>query len=263
MKKIFVLIFLLICNLVTAYAHAGNLGIGIHAGYGTLEYEEEGRSESTQNVLFYGLSGEYTLKSNSSLFTGFVIDWGTGFDDDEQWRAGGTQMQSNDIRFFGQFYDVRFGFKGNYEDYYYRAYLAGGRDVLRFKRDGFRFTGPPLQPSGTEKIKLWRTSLGTGFGRRVGEWAFDGRIAYSLHPSGTVEYSAYPDIAFDTEGTCIDGGAGLATAITEKMGFYAGISYSLIELDESDVKMSGSEKVDFPGSTTEILVGMLNLTCAF
>jgi hypothetical protein len=33
-------------------ASAGNFGVGTHAGYGVLEYEEDGRSESTQNVLF-------------------------------------------------------------------------------------------------------------------------------------------------------------------------------------------------------------------
>jgi outer membrane autotransporter protein len=127
----------------------------------------------------------------------------------------------------------------------------------------FSFTGAPIQPSGTQKIKLWRTSLGAGAGRRIGGWALDGRIAYSLHPSGTVQYSAYPDIDFDTNGTCIDGGVGLAKVITDRMSFYAGISYSLIELDDSDVEKNGSEDVSFPCSTTEILVGMLNLTCAF
>ncbi len=248
---------------LSATAYAGNFGVGTHAGYGTLKYEEEGMSESTQNVLFYGLSGEYTLKSNSNLFTGFVIDWGTGFDDEEKWKDIGLQMQSNDIRFLGQFYDVRFGYKGGNSDYYYRLMVAGGWDMLKFKRDDFNFTGDPIQSSGTQKIKLWRTSLGAGAGRRIGDWALDGRIALSLHPSGTVEYSAYPGVDFDTEGTCIDGGVGLATGIMDRMSFYAGISYSLIELDESDTEKNGGDNVFFPGSTTEILVGMLNLTYAF
>ncbi|MBI4825413.1 MAG: hypothetical protein HY807_03195 [Nitrospirae bacterium] len=244
-------------------SYAGNFGVGTHAGYGALSHKEEGMSESNENVLFYGVSGEYTLKSNPHLFTGFVIDWGTGFYNDERWEDKGAQSQSNDIRFFGQFYEARLGYKNDFGDYYYRAFAAQGMDILRFKRDDFVFTGTPLQASGTEKLNLWRTSLGAGFGRRIGKWALDSRIAYSLHPSGRVEYSAYPGIDFDTKGTCIDGGVGLATSITDRMSFYAGISGSLIELDESDSKQFGSALVSFPGSTTEIWVGMLNLTYAF
>lgn len=244
-------------------SYAGNFGVGTHAGYGTLSHEEEGRSGSDQNVLFYGVSGEYTLKSAPHLFTGFVIDWGTGFYDKERWEDKGAQSQEDEIRFFGQFYDIRFGYKNDFGDYYYRVFVAEGMDILRFKRDDLIFTGAPLQSSGTEKLNLWRTSLGAGFGRRIGRWALDSRIAYSLHPSGRVRYSAYPGIDFETEGTCIDGGVGLATGITERMSFYAGVSGSLIELDESDSKQSGSETVSFPGSTTEIWVGMLNLTYAF
>jgi len=79
------------------------------------------------------------------------------------------------------------------DHYYYRVFAAGGWDLLRFKRDEFSFIGAPMQPSGTEKIQLWRTSLGIGMGRRIEGWALDGRIAYSLHPSGTVEYSSSVD----------------------------------------------------------------------
>lgn len=249
--------------LLSTVSNAGNFGAGSHAGYGNLSHKEEGMSDSNENVLFYGVSGEYTLQSNSHLFTGFVIDWGTGFYDEERWENKAAQSQSNDIRFFGQFYDIRFGYKNDLGDYYYRAFVAEGRDILRFKRDDFVFTGTPLQSSGTEKLNLWRTSLGAGFGRRIGKWALDSRIAYSLHPSGRVEYSAYPGMDFDTKGTCLDGGVGLATSITDRMSFYAGVSGSLIELDESDVKQAGSVNVSFPGSTTEIWVGMLNLTYAF
>lgn len=262
-KYLILLLSFSLLLLFSTASYAGNFGVGTHAGYGTLSHEEKGSSESDQNVLFYGVSGEYTLQSNPHLFTGFVIDWGTGFYDDEKWENKGAQSQSNDIKFFGQFYDVRFGYKNDFGDYYYRAFVAGGYDILRFKRDDFIFSGAPLQASGTETLNLLRTGIGAGFGRRIGKWALDSRIAYSLHPSGKVEYSAYPGIDFDTEGTCIDGGVGLATGITDRMSFYAGISGSLIELDESGSKQSGSALVSFPGSTTEIWVGMLNLTYAF
>lgn len=262
-NKYLILLLSFTILLLSSASYAGNFGAGTHTGYGTLSHEESGRSESSQNVLFYGVSGEYTLQSNPHLFAGFVIDWGTGFYDKERWENKGAQSQENDIRFFGQFYDVRFGYKNDYGDYYYRVFVAEGIDILRFKRDDFVFAGTPLQSSGTEKLNLWRTSLGAGFGRRIGKWALDSRITYSLHPSGRVEYSAYPGIDFETSGTCIDGGVGLATGITERMSFYAGVSGSLIELDESDVKQSGLGPVSFPGSVTEIWVGMLNLTYAF
>ncbi|MBI4844759.1 MAG: hypothetical protein HY809_10680 [Nitrospirae bacterium] len=240
-------------------SRAENLGIGAHAGYGTLSHKEGDRSESLQKVLFYGISGEHSLKNNPHFFTGFVIDWGTGFYDDERWEKRGSQSQSNDIRFFGQFYEARLGYKNDYGDYYYRAFIAEGMDILRYKRDDFIFSGIPLQESGTEKINLWRTSLGAGLGKKIGKWTLDSRIAYSLHPSGRIKYSADHGTVFETQGTCVDGGIGLAIEVAANLGLYAGISYSLIKLDENN----GSSALTFPGSETEILLGMLNVTYSF
>ncbi len=124
--------------------------------------------------------------------------------------------------------------------------------------------GSNVSGTSIEDFSLWRLGGGFGIGYKLdNKWAVDARGSYGYYVRGTVENSSYPDISFDTNGTCLDGGIGIARELTEKLNFYAGVSYTLIELDESDVQRSGSTLVVFPNSSTEIMGVVVNLTYAF
>lgn len=275
LDKIAVFSISLIVILLGGNVHAGNFGIGAHSGYGVIKYEEEtdalGRdneSESTLNTILLGVSGEYSFVELNNFFAGLTTDWVFGLEDDERWDRDGNKFQTNDIKIFAQFYDARFGYKNSIDNLYYRIYISGGWDGFHFKRGSFVESG--LQKSGTvtEDISLWRTGGGIGVGYKFGKWALDGRAAYAYYPKGTVENSNFSRITFDTNGTCLDVGVGLARSITDKIGFYIGGSYSSIKLDESDVKRttdSDGNIVDvvFPNSRTQITAGVVNLTYAF
>ncbi len=64
---------------------------------------------------------------------------------------------------------------------------------------------------------------------------------------------------FDTNGTCLDMGLGIAKSVSEKVGFYAGGSYTLVKLDKSDERQGFVS----PDSRMQIIVGVINLTYAF
>ncbi len=270
MKKIFLISLLTACILLTGQSQAGNFGVGVHGGYGVIKYEEETsafgtdiESESTMNTMLFGISGEYSFKNLHNLFAAIVTDWTVGLDDRETWEFNDVKVQSNDINMSGQFYDARFGYKNGSETYYYRVHVSGGWDGLRFKRKDYIWRGVPITVNSTEDISLWRVGAGTGAGYKLGSWALDGRIAYSFHVKGRVENSALSDVTFKTKGTCLDGGVGAARQITDNTGFYAGISYSLFRLDESDVEQSAGIAVMYPASTTQLVVGVFNLTHSF
>jgi hypothetical protein len=186
-----------------------------------------------------------------------------GLEDRETLKINDVKVRSNDLDISGQFYDVRLGYKNGNETYYYRFHVSGGWDGLRFKRKDHVWRGFSISGNTTEDISLWRVGAGTGMGYKLGSWALDGRIAYSYHVKGRVDNSALPDVSFKTNGTCLDGGVGAARQINDNTGFYVGVSYSLFELDESDVEQSGGRAVIYPESKTQLVVGVFNLTHSF
>ncbi|MEF9476337.1 MAG: hypothetical protein L0958_06625 [Candidatus Mariimomonas ferrooxydans] len=104
---------------------------------------------------------------------------------------------------------------------------------------------------------------GISLGYKIGKWALDSRASYAYFPFAEINDSSLSAFTFDTNGTCLDAGLGIARMITKNMGFYAGGSYTLLTLDESDVMQRGSIKAVSPESEIEILLGIVNLTYAF
>ncbi len=253
------IIFLLIISSViflAGYVDAGNFGIGVHSGYGVLKYEEQTsafESESTQNIILFGVSGEYSFPPRRKIFyAGITTDWALGLKDSETWRENNVEVQTNDMSVFGQFYDLRFGYKNSFNNLYYRFYMSGGWDGLHFKRDNF------WGNSVTEDISLWRTGTGIALGFKQDKWALNGRVAYSYYPEGKTEYSSLPESTFDTNGTCLDIGVGISREIAKNTSFYLGGNYTLQKLEGSTKGQAISWE-----SKLEILVGVFNLTFAF
>ena len=264
-----IIFFIISPGLLVCESFAGNLGFGLHAGYGVIKFEEKEtffgnnfESASEQNVIIFGGSGEYSFKRYEKVYVGVTTDWAFGLEDTETQKQGGVEVQTNDMNLFGEFYDLRLGYKNSLDVFYYRLYVSGGWDGLHFERDGFVLQGSRVNKTSTEDISLWRTGIGAGFGYKVGKWAVDGRVAYSYYPEGETKDSSLPQYRFDTEGTCLDAGVGIARSVTEGMNFYLGISYTL-------QKLRGKPTVNSPfhsilwKSKLEILVGMLNLAYAF
>ncbi|MBI5674592.1 MAG: hypothetical protein HZC48_02030 [Nitrospirae bacterium] len=265
---IFFIISLILIHAGCAYA--GNFGMGFHGGYGVLKYEESTsalggdlESESSQNVILFGVSGEYSFPNIRNFYADITTDWAVGLKDDEVWKENGVEIQSNDMRAFAQFYDFRFGYKNSFNDFYYRYYLSGGWDGMHFSRNKFIMQGELASESITEDISLWRMGGGAGFGYKPGQWALDGRIAYAYYSAGKVENSSMPQFRFDTDGTCFDAGIGVARAINKNMSFYFGGSYTFIKLNESEIEQSGLTRAVFPESRTEIITGMANISYSF
>ena len=267
---IFTFVFLTNLSLLLySSADAGNFGFGVHSGYGIIKFEEKENnlgtnfeSESEQNAFLFGGSGEYSFKKPKNFFAGITTDWAFGLTDTETWTEEGAQFQTNDIKFFGQFYDLRFGYKNSLDKLYYRIYVSGGWDGLHFKRDEINRRGARIPGDITEDIRLWRTGVGAGFGYRIREWAIDGRVAYSYYPAGETEDSSLPQLTFDTDGTCLDVGLGVARGIRDNLSFYIGGSYTLQKLDGDTADNNPSQDISWE-TKLEILVGMVNLTYAF
>ncbi|MBI5099045.1 MAG: hypothetical protein HZB30_07365 [Nitrospirae bacterium] len=271
--KIIFLIFVSSIIYINNFADASNFGIGVHSGYGVLKYEEhtstlgtDRKSDASLNTLLLGASGEYSFTKFDNLYAGITTDFAIGTKDREKWKDNGSESQTNDIRVFGQFYDFRLGYKNNIDEFYYRAYISGGWDGIRFTRDNFSASGKVINGETTEDFSLWRMGGGLGFGYKFNKWALDGRAAYSYYPDGKVTNSDYDGLTFDTNGTCLDLGVGIGRAITNNIGFYMGGFYTLIILDESEVKRAVSKtttRIVFPDSRTELMGGVVNLTYAF
>ncbi len=248
----------------TANADAGNFGFGVHSGYGIIKFKEKEaflgdniESESKQDVILFGVSGEYSFQGHENFYAGITTDWASGLGDREIWRQDNVQVQTNDMKVFGQFYDVRAGYKNSFDNLYYRLYVSGGWDGLYLKRNDVIWQETPKSDS-TEDISLWRIGLGTGLGYKLKKWALDGRLAYSYYPKGRTEDSSLPQFTFDTNGTCLDIGLGVAREIRQNMNFYLGASYTLQELkgDASNQNISWESQL-------EIIVGVVNLTYTF
>jgi hypothetical protein len=288
LKKI---IFLLIISSIIFFAgnvNAGNFGIGVHSGYGVIKYEEQSsafgnkfESESTQNLVIVGVSGEYSFcltdcspqanlpigrqvrPRRKNFYVNITTDWIFGLEGVESWKENTSQIQTTDMRIFGQFYDFRFGYKNSLNNFFYSFYVSGGRDALHFRRDKFIWRGTSLTGSVTEDISLWRTGMGTGFEYKTDKWALNARLAYAYYPAGKVENSSLPQFTFDTNGAVLDTGLGIAREIAHNVSFYFGGSYTLLKLEQSDIIQSGSIQAVYPESKIEIVLGMVNLTYAF
>lgn len=262
--------FLIFIVFLTGDSYASNFGMGVHWGYGVLTYEEESAAFGTgvtsdfrMKTMLFGVSGEYSFKRLDHFFIAFVTDWVVGVEDRENWNFDNAPVQTGDMNIGGQFYDARIGYKNGGERYYYRVHLSGGWDGLSFERDRYIWRGIPITGNTREDISLWRVGAGTGMGYRLGTWSLDSRIAYSYHIRGRVENSALPGVTFKTNGTCLDGGIGLARQLGPRTGLYFGISYSLFKLRESDRELSGNTAVIYPESETEMKIGVFNLTHSF
>ena len=267
-KKFLILITAIIFSDTLSYA--GNFGVGAHTGYGILKYEEKTsalgtnvESESRQNVILFGISGEYSLSKPENFFAGITTDWAFGLKGRETWREDDSEIQTNDMEVFGQFYDLRFGYKNTLKNFYYKIYASGGWDGLHFKRDRFVWRGVSSEDSVKEDFSLWRTGIGAGAGYKLNQWAIDGRAAYSYYPKGEVKNSSLPQFTFDTEGTCLDMGIGISREIEKNLKFYIGGSYTLLKLSQSNIMSDGSVRAVLPSSKTEIIIGVVNLTYAF
>lgn len=268
---------------ICSHAEAGNWGAGVHSGYGTIKYEEdtsalgtEDESEADLETVLFGLSAEYSFARLRNFFSGVTTDWIWGLEDREEFKREDddvTLTEDKDMSLFGQFYDVRFGYKNSLDRFYHRVYLSGGWDGIYFRRKNFVLNGSPLHTGViTEEFSLWRIGGGVGLGYNLGDkWAVDGRAAYSYYVDGEVKNSSHGGQVFDTNGTCFDAGIGIKREITHNMSLYAGGSYTLIDLDESgvnrEITRQGNITIEkatvFPHSRTQIVTGIINVTYAF
>ncbi len=261
--RIFFIFFIFFAGCCEVFA--GNPGFGVHSGYGILKFEEKEtffgdnfESKSRQKAFLFGVSGEYSFPRHENFYTGLVTDWLIGLEDGEIWKENGTKFQTDDMRFLGQFYDLRMGYKNNLENFYYRIYLSGGWDGMRLRRTNFIENSVAENKTLTEDFSLWRTGTGFGLGYRADKWTFDGRAAYSYYPEGRTKDSSLPQYTFDTNGTCLDAGFGASRGIAKNMNFYLGVNYTLQKLKGTEPLQAISWK-----STLEVLVGVVSLTYAF
>ena len=273
-------VFLLIISVIIFFAgivDAGNFGIGVHSGYGIIKYEEQisafgnkFESASTQDMVIFGVSGEYSFPRLQNFYANITTDWVFGLEGVERWKENNIQIQTTDMSVFFQFYDFRFGYKNaivsttlSRDNLYYSFYVSGGLDDMHFKRDKFLWRGTTVTGSITEDIYLWRIGMGTGVGYKAGKWALDGRFAYAYYPIVKVNNSSLPQFTFNTNGAVLDTGLGLSREVAQNVNFYFGSSYSLLKLEQSDIMQKGSMQAVYPGSKIEIMAGMVNLTFAF
>ncbi|GBD96021.1 MAG TPA: hypothetical protein ENG83_15300 [Nitrospirae bacterium] len=276
MKKIALLIVALIVFLIGGDVDADSFEVGVHSGYGVIKYEEdtdafgtEIESETSLDTILLGVSGEYSFAGLKNFFAAFTTDWALGLKDVEKWREDNIEKQTNDISIFGQFYDISLGYRNSLNNFYYRLYVSGGWDGLHFRRKNFVVNGVALSTATiTEDFSLWKTAGGLGLGYKPGKWAIDGRAAFAYYFDGDVRNSNNEGMWFDTNGTCLDIGVGVAREITRNINLSLGGSYKLVKLDESEIKpdMTQSGKIIdtvFPWSKTLVMVGVVNLTYAF
>jgi len=69
-------------------------------------------------------------------------------------------VQKNDMELTTQFYDLRAGYKNKKDNLYYRFYISGGWDGMRFKRDEYIWQGSPLNKISIEEISLYKVGAG-------------------------------------------------------------------------------------------------------
>ncbi len=268
-RIISILTLLSLIILFPGNAGAGNFGMGVHSGYGVIRHSgqtslsgDEYRSYSSQDMVIFGVSAEYSFSGPENLYANITTDWVAGREGTETWKRNDARVRTTGMRLFAQFYDFRIGCKNSMNNFYYSFYVSGGWDGMRFERDGYVWRGIPLA-GGVENMHLWRTGAGTGAGYRAGKWAVDWRFAYAWYPAVRVQNSSLPRFAFNTNGTVLDTGLGLARQVYRDVNFYFGGSYSLFDINGSGIIQKDSIRAVYPGSRIEIIAGMLNLTFAF
>lgn len=260
---------LLIATIVILFlspiAHASRLSIDVHSGYGILRFEEKEynrgdkfESEFKHKAILLGLSGEYILSEGGNIYTGINADWAFGLKDREELRRDGVKVQENDMRLSMQFYELRIGYRNQRGILYYRFYLSGGWDGMRFKRDEYIWQGSPLDKVSIEEISLWKVGAGADIGFRKDKWFLEGRFEYFYYPEGETEDSTLPNVTFDTEGSHFNIALGLTHEFTKDLGIYFGGDYILQKLkgNTSDDDISWRTKL-------QILTGKIKLIYAF
>ncbi len=260
--------------LITGSVHAGNLILDGHGGYGVINYKEDTSSgvkteaTSTLKTVYFGGSGEYSFNKPENYYAGIAADWAIGVEDGETWTKDGTQVQTNDIKIFGQFYDLRFGYKDSMEKFSYGIYLSGGWDGMYFDRDNFVESGIPSSGAITEEFSLWRAGGGIKAGYEFGQWTAEGLISFAYYTDAKVENSKYPGFKFDTEGVRLDLELGAKRSLFDNLSLYLGGLYRSIQLDESPVfrvrDLNGIlDNVKFPHSKTQIIAAKVVVAYAF
>lgn len=264
MKKILLLLTLIIIFL-TDTSYAENSALDVHSGYGILKFKEsedfhgdDFESNFKHGAVLLGLSGEYSFPKHDNLYAGMNADWTFGLKDEETWDKNDIRVQTNDMKVTMQFYDLKFGYKDSEGNFYYKFYVSGGWDGLRFKRDTIVWQGIPTSDSSVEDISLWKIGAGTGLGFKKENWSLDGKLSFSYYPDGETEDSSLPDTTFDTKGTRLNIDLGVTRDITKNISIYLGGNYTLQKLkgDASDTDISWKSKL-------EILTGVVKIAYAF
>jgi len=259
------LISIMVILFLPSIAHANKLSIDIHGGYGILKFKEEEynhgnkfESEFKHKVVLFGLSGKYIFSKDGNFYTGINTDWAFGLKDREKRKRDGVEVQENDMRLSMQFYELLVGYRNQKDSIYYRLYISGGWDGMRFKRDEYMWQGSPLDKVSIEEMSLWKIGAGAGIGYRKDKWSFEGGLSYSYYVDGETEDSSLPKVTFDTGGSRLNIVFGLKREIVKNLGIYFGGDYILQKLkgNTSDNDISWRSKL-------QILTGMINLMYAF
>lgn len=250
---------------LTQTSFADNLSIDVRSGYGILKFEEKENyhgddfdSEFKHNVILLGVSGEYTLPENKHFYAEINIDWAFGLKDRETLRQNGEEVQKNEMRVSLQFYGLRLGYKDIKDNFYYRFYIRGGWDGLRFKRENYVWRGVPIEKSSIEEISLWVIGAGMRLGVNKDRWSLDGKLSYFYYPNGETEDSSIPHVTFDTNGSRLNIDIGLTREIMNNLNLYFGGNYILQRLKGNTV----SEDISWKAKL-QILAGVINLRYIF
>jgi hypothetical protein len=250
----------------TGAVEAGNIEFGERIGYGVMKYEEsssadgtETESESTLRMFLLEVSGEYTFSKPQNFFIGVTAEWAGGSEDEETWEENGVEVQKNDLRIFGQFYDIRIGYNKSNKRFYYGLYAAGGWDSIHFERDNFISSGTEIRNEITEDFSLWRTGGGIVLGYKFGKWALAGTTAYAFYPEGEGKNSAQKEVEYDTEGERLDVKIGITREIAENLNLNFGGGYTVLDLDINETE----DKVNQTDSRIQIVAGVIELTYSF
>jgi hypothetical protein len=261
----YLLIFTGLFLFLSQTIYAASPGIDVHGGYGVLKFEEDEdfrgddfESDFKSRVILLGLSGEYSFSGNENIYSGINADWAFGIKDRETWDRNDIEVQQNDMKLSMQFYDLRVGYKNKMDNLYYRAYLSGGWDGLRFKRDEFVWQGSPLNNISTEEISLWKAGAGAGIGFSHNKWSLNGNFMYAYYLYGETEDSSLSGVKFDTDGYRLNIDLGVTRGLTDNLSLYLGGNYILqkLEGDTSEDNITWRTKM-------QILAGMVNLRYGF
>ncbi len=266
MKHVRVFLLLAAVILCVHYAEAGTLEFGERIGYGVLDYTENSStagsdidSDADLRTVLFRLSVEYYFTEKEDLFFGSAAEWVWGTEDDETWDENGIEVQNNDLRIFGQNYDLRFGYRNRTQEFSYKLYALGGWDGIHFERDNFELIGTTDSNEVTEDFSLWRGGVGLNLGYQFGKWAIEGSAEYAYYLEGTGENSERRDVDYDVDGERIDLTIGISREVIENLYITAGGTYIKFDLDIDQV----DDVIDQADSELEVTAGVISLTYEF